>query len=389
LLTLVPGELGGSESATRALLRALARGGTLPYRVYLPPAAPDGGEGLPSQVVGAYHRAHTIPGRLAAMSAAAARPGPIRRAFAGAELVHYPLTIRIPPLAVPSVVTLHDLQHLDLPALFSRAERAFRLLAYHRSVRGASLVVCPSAFVAGRAVAALGLDPDRVKVIHHGVDHARFSPGQEPREPFLLYPARRWPHKNHARLFEAFALLRAAAAPSEDASGPAGPALAAVSIDRERTTLAISVGGFCHFTRVIEWGDGNIDATVARGVHVTPAEAATLWRELPLAERQGDVASETSAAVRSLVAHELQALVRELHASLRFYLSQPNPIPIGVLLLSGSLVEVAGVVDYLRAGLELELAVLDPFARVRMGKNVERPGCASELSVAIGLGIED
>ena len=45
-------------------------------------------------------------------------------------------------------------------------------------------------------------------MIPHGIDHARFSPGDEPREPFLLYPARAWPHKNHARLFEAFALLR-------------------------------------------------------------------------------------------------------------------------------------------------------------------------------------
>ena len=29
-----------------------------------------------------------------------------------------------------------------------------------------------------------------------------------PRESFLLYPARPWPHKNHARLFEAFARVR-------------------------------------------------------------------------------------------------------------------------------------------------------------------------------------
>ena len=33
-------------------------------------------------------------------------------------------------------------------------------------------------------------------------------PGTQPREPFLLYPARRWPHKNHERLFEAFARVR-------------------------------------------------------------------------------------------------------------------------------------------------------------------------------------
>jgi glycosyltransferase involved in cell wall biosynthesis len=209
LLTLVPGELGGSELATRALLRELAANGTLPYRVYLPPAAPDAAEGLPGEIVAAYPRARTIPGRLAAMTVAAVRPWPLRRALADADVVHYPLTIRIPPLRAPSVVTLHDLQHLDLPQLFSRGERAFRALAYHRSVRGAATVVCPSAFVGGRASALLGVDAARLRVIHHGIDHTRFSPGTERREPFLLYPARRWPHKNHERLFEAFALLRA------------------------------------------------------------------------------------------------------------------------------------------------------------------------------------
>jgi glycosyltransferase involved in cell wall biosynthesis len=210
LLTLVPGELGGSEAATRELLRALKRSGTLDYRVFLPPAAREGGEGLPAEVVEDYRLARTMPGRLAAMSLAAARPGPLRRALAAADAVHYPLTVRIPPLRVPSAVTLHDLQHLDLPALFSRGERAFRALAYHRSARAAAIVVCPSAFVAGRALELLGLDPARVRVIHHGVDHQRFRPGAEPREPFLLYPARRWQHKNHARLFEAFAIVRKA-----------------------------------------------------------------------------------------------------------------------------------------------------------------------------------
>ncbi|HUK43878.1 MAG TPA: glycosyltransferase [Gaiellaceae bacterium] len=208
LLTLVPGELGGSESATRALLQALARSGTLPYHVYLPPVAPDASEGLPSEVVAEYRRASTIPGRLAAMSLAAARPAPLQAKLRSADAVHYPLTIRIPPVEAPSAITLHDVQHLDLPQLFSRGERSFRALAYHRSARTARIVIVPSAFVGDRAVELLQLDRSRVRVIHHGVDHERFSPGGEPREPFLLYPARPWPHKNHARLYEAFALLR-------------------------------------------------------------------------------------------------------------------------------------------------------------------------------------
>ena len=208
LLTLVPGELGGSENATRGLLRGLASAGTLDYRVFVPPVAPDAGEGLPTEVVSEYRRAHSLPERLAAMSLAAVRPGPIRRHFADAKLVHYPLTITIPPARVPRVVTLYDLQHLDLPQMFPRAERAFRALAYHRSVRSAARVVVSSAFVRDRAVGGLGIDPGLVRVIPFGIDHGRFFPGNEPREPFLLYPARAWPHKNHERLLHAFSLLR-------------------------------------------------------------------------------------------------------------------------------------------------------------------------------------
>jgi glycosyltransferase involved in cell wall biosynthesis len=47
-----------------------------------------------------------------------------------------------------------------------------------------------------------------VLAIHLGLDHDRFRPDGRPREPFLLYPANRWPHKNHERLFKAFALVR-------------------------------------------------------------------------------------------------------------------------------------------------------------------------------------
>jgi glycosyltransferase involved in cell wall biosynthesis len=46
-------------------------------------------------------------------------------------------------------------------------------------------------------------------VIHQGVDLELFTPADVHREEFLLYPANPWAHKNHARLFGAFALLRA------------------------------------------------------------------------------------------------------------------------------------------------------------------------------------
>jgi glycosyltransferase involved in cell wall biosynthesis len=208
LLTLVPGELGGSETYVRELLRSLGRVGELDYRVLLPPAAPDAGEGLPSEVATDYRLAGSVPQRLLAMSEAAARPGRLRGRLAAAAVVHFPLTIRIPAVRTPSVVTLHDLQHLDLPSMFPRSERAFRRVAWHRSVRAADRVIVVSEFVRRGAIEQLGIDAARIRVVALGLDHAHLRPTTVSREPFLLYPARRWPHKNHERLFEAFARLR-------------------------------------------------------------------------------------------------------------------------------------------------------------------------------------
>jgi glycosyltransferase involved in cell wall biosynthesis len=201
LLTLVPGALGGSETYVHGLLGALE----VERRVVVPPVARKLGDVVAEE----YGSARTIPQRLAAMLRAAARPGPLRRHYAGCDAVHYPLTIALPRLDLPTAVTLHDVQHLDLPELFPRSERLFRAAFWQRSVRSADVVIVPSAFVRDRAARQLRIDPARIRVIHHGIDHDRFRPGAEPREPFLLYPAKEWPHKNHARLFDAFALLRA------------------------------------------------------------------------------------------------------------------------------------------------------------------------------------
>jgi glycosyltransferase involved in cell wall biosynthesis len=63
--------------------------------------------------------------------------------------------------------------------------------------------------VCGRAHELLGIPLDRLRVVPHGIDHDRFHPRDERGDGFLFYPAEPWPHKNHARLFEAFARVRA------------------------------------------------------------------------------------------------------------------------------------------------------------------------------------
>ena len=209
LLTLVPGISGGSETYARELARALARVGRHEYDALVPTIAPDTADGLPSAVVPEYRASRTISGRLLAMAAASARPRRLRERLAGADVVHYALTVPVPWVDGPTVLTLLDVQHLDLPAMFPRGERLFRRLAYDRAARRATRVIVISEWVRTRVVERLGLDPERVHAVHLGTDRERFAPDPRvEREDFLYYPARPWPHKNHARLFEAFALLR-------------------------------------------------------------------------------------------------------------------------------------------------------------------------------------
>jgi glycosyltransferase involved in cell wall biosynthesis len=101
-----------------------------------------------------------------------------------------------------------DLQHEFLPEFFSRAERAYRRAVYGWSIRTSRLVVTISEHAARAVIERYELPEERVRPIHLGLDHEVFNPDGAARERFLVYPARAWPHKNHERLFAAFAELR-------------------------------------------------------------------------------------------------------------------------------------------------------------------------------------
>jgi glycosyltransferase involved in cell wall biosynthesis len=211
LLTLVPRISGGSETYARELVRALARVGRLEYHVFAPTLAPDAIDGLPGTTVRAYAAARSMPGRIAAMAFATAFPARIRRELSPGRLqaLHFPLTITIPRgTGLPAATSVLDLQHELFPRFFSRAELTYRRVAYRSAVRGSRLVIAISEHVKETIVERLGVEPERVRVIHLGIDLERLRPGETKREPFLLYPANGWPHKNHARLLEAFTLLK-------------------------------------------------------------------------------------------------------------------------------------------------------------------------------------
>ena len=213
LLTLNLEAAGGTLTYARELVRALARTGELEYRVFVPPTAPGAGEGLPTKVVHPFPASRSRLGRIAGLSLAVLAPGRIRSELRPEELraLHFPLGVMVPRLdAPPAATTVHDLQHEAFPEFFSRAQLAYRRRVYGATIARSRLVLTDSEHARQTLIERYGLEPDRVRAIHLAVDHERFTPDGRERQPFLLYPANPWPHKNHPRLFEAFAAVRRA-----------------------------------------------------------------------------------------------------------------------------------------------------------------------------------
>lgn len=211
LLTLVPRISGGSETYARELVRALSRVGRLEYHVYAPGIATDAADGLDGSVIQAYRASRTTPGRIVAMASATAFPARLRNEIAttAPDLLHFPLTVTIPrKTGLPHVTSVLDLQHEVYPTFFSRTELAYRRFAYRASVAGSEFVVTISEHAKETIIERLDVPAERVRVIYLGIDHELLRPGTVRREPIVLYPANAWPHKNHARLLQAFELIR-------------------------------------------------------------------------------------------------------------------------------------------------------------------------------------
>ena len=210
MLTLVRGGMGGSETYVRELTRGLAQRPEILATAVVSESATGFSQGVPERVAGHIRGGASAVGRVTTQLQAALTSRPLRRYLRAADVVHYPLSVPAPPppRGVPYVQTLLDVQHHDLRELFGRAEVAYRALTYDRPARKAAAVITISEFSKRQIVQRLGVPAERVHVAHLGVDTEHFVPHRGAREDFVLYPARGWPHKNHARLLAAMELVR-------------------------------------------------------------------------------------------------------------------------------------------------------------------------------------
>jgi glycosyltransferase involved in cell wall biosynthesis len=224
MVTVRPGRVGGAESYAKGLLNAYRTLAPCHIRLLANGAVAREYAPLEGGKVSIHHlhgfRTHDNSlGRATSLARATLFPRQLRReAPPDIAAVHYPVVVPLPRLRLPGIITLHDLQHHDMPENFSRTERAYRAIAYDASARHADQIITVSEYSRKRLIENLGVPSERVHAIYHGLDHTRFRPHNADRDRALLdtldvpsryifYPANLWPHKNHRLLVAAFARI--------------------------------------------------------------------------------------------------------------------------------------------------------------------------------------
>jgi glycosyltransferase involved in cell wall biosynthesis len=135
-------------------------------------------------------------------------------------LIHFPNHHHArygPVLGRPYVVTVHDLvrhtDHRRPEPLIHRPSRIDRVMLERdlAGIRQASAIIAVSRTTRREMIEQLGLDPDRVHVIHPGIDPRRFHPvcGPPLSHRYILFVGSEQPRKNFDGLLEAFRLLKA------------------------------------------------------------------------------------------------------------------------------------------------------------------------------------
>lgn len=138
-----------------------------------------------------------------------------------ATLLHCPANTCPSWMPVPTLVTIHDLIPLDLPAGRDASQvRHFRQ-SIHHAAQNAAGIICPSHYTRDRLVHDFNADPTRITVNHWAADSSMKYVEREERadilkqynlhdEQYVIHFGASAPRKNTHRIVEAWAALDAA-----------------------------------------------------------------------------------------------------------------------------------------------------------------------------------
>lgn len=119
-------------------------------------------------------------------------------------------------LKIPTMLSMHDIQHVHFPEFFSKLRIRVRTLRFYNSALASTRIQASSNFIKNDLLKHfIFLKSERVKVITEGVNLDEFSESKSINvkdkfslpEKFIFYPATLWKHKNHISVLKALKII--------------------------------------------------------------------------------------------------------------------------------------------------------------------------------------
>jgi glycosyltransferase involved in cell wall biosynthesis len=137
----------------------------------------------------------------------------------GTDVFHVTYPYHYVRTKIPTIYTIHDLQHKHLSQLFSPRELEFRERLYQAAFDESKYVIAVSHFTRWDVVRHHGISPAKIYTIHwapptrlvppQGADaFERVRRRLRLPESYVIFPSLTYAHKNHLALLEALSLLR-------------------------------------------------------------------------------------------------------------------------------------------------------------------------------------
>jgi glycosyltransferase involved in cell wall biosynthesis len=137
----------------------------------------------------------------------------------GADVFHVTYPYHYVRTRIPTIYTIHDLQHKHLPQFFAPEKLEFRRRLYQTAFEEAKYVIAVSHFTRWDVVRHHGIAPEKIYTVHwapptrlvqaqdaEATERVRLRLGLP--KDYAIFPSLTYAHKNHLALLEALDLLR-------------------------------------------------------------------------------------------------------------------------------------------------------------------------------------
>lgn len=165
------------------------------------------------------------------------------------------------------------------------------------------------------------------------------------------------------------------------------------------TNIAVVERGVPRFTRVSSVAGNEFTQAIANVLNLTYDEAEALKIEVGLPSLDGvptnapGVSPETLQVAQQALEREANKFIAEVRRSLDYYLTQATQVrTIKRIVVSGSGSMLRNLPNYIEKGLQTQVVLGDPLARIQIASSIEqavladRMGCAPAIGLALGGG---